>query len=329
MRRVAAVVLLFLAAAWSSDGAIFERYLSAERPADRAVMKYLELEKQGAATSRDLAELGVLLLNKGFPKDAERYLRKALKVDKENFEAAYRLGLVLQREGRDREAARYYKKVIKQRPGHAYARFMLALAEERSGRRGAAIRDYAKAYRFVPELSWYDKNPLLYASKLQVSAALERYRREVNSSTLEVSAIDPAHVAEMMQIDAPPPATPTQASQTPQALAPPVPEVVASPAPTPAVSPTPAPGKETERKPPPPVGLRRGAAGGAEKVPGGGGRPFGVGTDDVLPRRPGPGLPAGREAGAPEESPPPRATPNAVVPPEPSPTPTPEPPPNG
>ncbi len=180
------------------EAAVFERYLHADRPADRAILGYLERDRQGTATSRDLAELGVLLLAKGFPKDAERYLRKAIAKDRDNFEAIYRLGLVLQRQGAHRQAIRCYKKVVAMRPGHAYARFMLAMAEEQAGRRRAAIRDYAKAFRFTPELADYAKNPLLYDSKLQTEAQLVRYRQEVASATLAVTAIDPAAVARMM-----------------------------------------------------------------------------------------------------------------------------------
>jgi hypothetical protein len=195
---VVAVGLIVVALSGGSDAAIFERYLHAESPSDRAILGYLELEKQGTATSRDLSELGVLLLAKGFPNDAEQYLRKAYKMDKENFEAIYRLGLVLQRQGEHRKAIRCYKKVVKMRPGHAYARFMLALAEEKAGRRSAAIRDYAKAFHFAPDLAVYEKNPLLYDSTLQAEAQLERYRLEVESSTLKVTAIDPAAVERMM-----------------------------------------------------------------------------------------------------------------------------------
>lgn len=224
------------------NAAVFERYLHADRPADRAILGYLELERQGTATSRDLAELGVLLLDKGFPKDAERYLRKAVAKDRDNFEAIYRLGLVLQRQGEYRKAIRCYKKVVAMRPGHGYARFMLALAEEKAGRRQAAIRDYARAFQFVPELADYAKNPLLYDSALQTSAQIERYRREVESQTLAVTAIDPAAVARMKA------AAPTAAP----ASAP------APPAPTPTPAATPAPAPATPAPPPgtPPAGTR-------------------------------------------------------------------------
>lgn len=262
MRFVAAGMMVMMLTG-PAEAAVFERYLHADRPADHAILGYLELERLGTATSRDLAELGVLLLEKGFPKDAERYLRQARKADKENFEAIYRLGLVLQRQGEHRKAIRCYKKVIKMRPGHAYARFMLAMAEERAGRRKAAIRDYAKAYHFAPELAVYEKNPLLYDSELQVSAHLERYRREATIDTLKVTAIDPAAVARMMaavpggQPDRPvqvdPEGVATAPAPTPQAPKPDAAVPPPPPAPAPATSPAGAAPAEAKTAPPTPT----------------------------------------------------------------------------
>ncbi len=211
MRRVtvgAAVLILATAA----SGSVFERYLSPDSPTDRAITNYLALAKSGRASSMDLANLGVLIFEKGFPGDAEDYLRAALKLDKHNYEAAYRLGLVLQRQGRDREAVRYYKMTLKQRRGYAQARFMLAMAEERCGRREDAIRDYAKAYRYAPQLADPKKNPLVYDSHLQTEAVLRHYDEEAKTSTLPVTEIDPAEVRRMMEArpqgaPAPPPAT--------------------------------------------------------------------------------------------------------------------------
>jgi hypothetical protein len=200
-----------LVVAASASGAVFERFLSPDQPKDRVIMEYMALEKAGKATSMDLANMGVLILEKGFPHDAERYLRKALKADKHNYEAAYRLGLVLQREGRDREAVRYYKRTVKERPGYAEARFMLALAEERCGRRNAAIHDYVRAYRHNPGLANPDINPLVYDSRLQTEAMLGHYEETVVSSTLTVTEVDPAAVRRMMEALAP------EARPTPQA----------------------------------------------------------------------------------------------------------------
>jgi tetratricopeptide (TPR) repeat protein len=235
MRRamVGAAVLILATAA---SGSVFERYLSPDRPADRAIMNYLALAKSGRASSMDLADLGVLIFEKGFPGDAEDYLKAALKLDKHNYEAAYRLGLVLQRQGRDREAVRYYKMTLKQRRGYAEARFMLAMAEERCGRREAAIRDYAKAYRYAPQLADPKKNPLVYDSHLQIEAVLRHYQESAGTSTLPVTEIDPAEVRRMMEArpqaaPAPQPATaPVVAPAAAPAAHPPSPAQPAPPA---------------------------------------------------------------------------------------------------
>jgi tetratricopeptide (TPR) repeat protein len=242
MRRLIVGVLALMLAA-SAPAMVFERFLSPERPADRAIMSYMALEKAGKATSTDLANLGVLILEKGFPRDAEHYLRAALKLDGDNYEAAYRLGLVLQRQGHDLKAMRYYKRTLKARPGYAQARFMLALAEERCGRRDTAIRDYVRAYRHAPDLANPDLNPLVYDSRLQTEVALAYYREKAVTSTLKVTLIDPAAVRQMMLVHAAhegpqaaqaTPGAPTQAQPTPQPAAPtPGGPRLASPPPTP------------------------------------------------------------------------------------------------
>lgn len=248
MRRalVCAILLAAVAAAAVSvtaDGPVFERFLSADRPADRAIMAYLERERNGTASSRDLTELGVLLVDKGFPEDAEDYFEKALKLDKKNVDAAYRLGLVRQRMGKNFRAARAYRKVIKLRPGYAPARFMLALVEERSGRRSRAVYDYAKAYKHMPELADPARNPLVLDSRLQAEAQLLRYRREIGANTLKVNPIDPAEVKLMMearpQPPAPPAPAPAAAAAPPAAQAPVTKATPAPPAPAPTPRPTP------------------------------------------------------------------------------------------
>ncbi|HPC83370.1 MAG TPA: hypothetical protein P5234_08360 [Thermoanaerobaculaceae bacterium] len=197
MKRWCAIAVLVGLAA-GAQARVFERFLSPDRPADRAIMAYLELEKSGQATSMDLAELAVLLVNKGFPKDAEEYLRAALKKDRHNHEAAFRLGLVLQRQGRDAAACRFYRRTLKERPGHGPARFMLALAEECSGRTRAAIRDYKRAYRHAPDLADPAKNPLVLDSRLQTQALIEHYRDTVARATYHVLPIDAKAVQQMM-----------------------------------------------------------------------------------------------------------------------------------
>jgi len=223
MRRLKWAVLVLIWAATAS-GTQFQRFLSPDRPDDRAIMNYRALEEAGKASSMDLTNMAVLILNKGFPSDAETYLKAALRLDKRNYEAAYRLGLVLQRLGRDREAVHYYKRCLKERPGYAQARFMLALAEERCGRRSTAIRDYARAFRHAPELANPAYNPLVYDSNLQPAAFLRYYREQVDSMTLKATVPDPGAVRRMAEMPLPAP----QPVQQPPAATP-----RGGPAPTP------------------------------------------------------------------------------------------------
>ncbi len=255
MRR-AILGIAAMTLALTATGAVFTRFLSPDRPADRAIMNYLELVKSGQASSMDLADLGVLILEKGFPGDAEDYLQAALKLDRHNYEAAYRLGLVLQREGHDREAIRYYKMTLKERRGYAQARFMLALAEERCGLRGEAIRDFAKSYRYAPQLADPAKNPLVLDSDLQTEATLRHYAEVVRTSTLKVTEIDPAAIRRMMEAspaaahatssaptEAQPKPSPTvePPKPAPTVTAPRIAPPAAPPAASPAASPVPTP----------------------------------------------------------------------------------------
>lgn len=228
MKRLIVMALVLLAGT-GVQAAVFERYLSMDNPSDRAILAYLKLADEGKASSDDLAELGVLLLDKGFPKDAEEYLKAALKKDKRNTEARFRLGLVLQRMGKERQAAREYRRVIKVRPGNPYALFMLALAEERTGHRASAITHYAAAYRYLPDLANAESNPLVLDSHLQTEAELVRYRRDVDSMTIKVPPIDPVELHKMMAVGAPS-AMPPAAAETPSAPAPAATPALPSPA---------------------------------------------------------------------------------------------------
>lgn len=197
MRRwLVMAVLLGLAA--GGHAAPFERYLSGDQPADRAIMAYMELEKSGKATSMDLTEMAVLLVNKGFPNDALDALKAALDKDKHNHEAAYRMGLILQRQGHYFRACYWYRRTLKERPGYGPARFMLALAQERQGRRYASIRNYKRAYRHAPDLADPAKNPLVQVSRLQTEALIESYREKVGKATHHVLPVDAAAVQRMM-----------------------------------------------------------------------------------------------------------------------------------
>jgi tetratricopeptide (TPR) repeat protein len=241
MRRLA-MVALTLALAAAAPAADLEHELSAANPDDAAILNYLALAKQGKASAQDLAELGVLLIDRGDTADAEHYLRAAVKIDPHSFPVLYRLGLVLQREGEAHAAARWFRRALRVHPDDPYARFMLALSEERSGNRRAAVRDYVTAYRRMPDLAIPQKNPLVYDSDLQTQAQIERYREESTTTTFPITAIDEAAVEQMMK--ARPAAAPEPTAALPGAAgeqAPPGPTPVPEEIPVPAPTATPAP----------------------------------------------------------------------------------------
>jgi len=125
MKRVmtAALAAIAMAAgAWAAEPQraaadrkphVFEKFLSAERSTDRVITRLVARDDSGAVTAADLAELGVLLINRGFPAWGIEYLQRAVDSDPTNVEAMYRLGLAYQRQGEQRRAIRWYKRILK------------------------------------------------------------------------------------------------------------------------------------------------------------------------------------------------------------------------
>ncbi len=248
MRRLA-IAFAGAVLAVTAVGGDLKSTLSADRPQDRAILGYLERAEAKTATAAELTDLGVLLAASGHPEDAEHWLHQAVKADKHNFAARYRLGLVQQQQGRCRDAARSFARALDERPDDAYARFMLALARERCGSPHGAVADYARAYGIMPELAEPESNPLVLDSQVQTQARLEAYRKRMAVRTFPVTAVDPAAVKAMMA--ARPEPTPAAPPAAPQAI--PAPETVPVPQPPPVtpppVAPPGAPGGADPRKP--------------------------------------------------------------------------------
>jgi len=244
------LTIMMILALGAPAPANLEKVLSPSRPLDRAILGYLELAEGGQATAEDLTELGVLLLERGFPVEAERHLRAAIKLDKHSFAARYRLGLALHRQGRILDAARAYHRALQENGTDPYARFMLAVAEEQLGRTSTAVDDYVAAFRVMPELAEPARNPLVLDSHLQVQAQLDLHRVTVTTTTFAATPVDPAAVRRMMETrPAPPPPSPSPTpTPTPQPEPVPTPEpmqlfggAAAAAPPTPAPAPTPPP----------------------------------------------------------------------------------------
>jgi tetratricopeptide (TPR) repeat protein len=120
-------------------------------------------------------ELGQLLVNKGFPKDATREFQRAIFLDEDFYPAWYNLALIRHAQGDRPGATRALRETIDLKPGHAAAHFQLGLIYEQGGKNDAAVHHYAKAFAINPHLLDIGVNPRILDSKLVDIALLEIY----------------------------------------------------------------------------------------------------------------------------------------------------------
>ena len=95
---VAVVVGSFVVA--DADQPIFVKWLVVDDPGDETIREYWQKAERGELEAPALVDLGTMLFYRGYPKDAVRYFQRALKLDKNLYEAWFRIGLVEHREGR-------------------------------------------------------------------------------------------------------------------------------------------------------------------------------------------------------------------------------------
>jgi tetratricopeptide (TPR) repeat protein len=136
------------------------------------VLTQLQADPDSAALHN---ELGALLVQKGFPHDAEREFEAAINLDRRYSAAWYNLGLVRAANGDEGGAARAFRRTVATKPGHAAALFQLGLIEEQQYHTDRAIDYYAKAYSINPLLMQADVNPRVLDSKLMHLALLRMY----------------------------------------------------------------------------------------------------------------------------------------------------------
>ena len=247
----------------------YSSYLIPGDPLDekiKAQEKRVEADP-GSATLRN--DFGNLLAARGFPGDARRQYREAMKLDRKNFLAPYNLGLLEETQGNNSAAIAAYEDSIKRKPGFPASRFHLGLLYERKGWNDRAIEQYARALWIDPTMRNPRRNPLAAETQLLDRASLVNYERDVARATLpaEERFSDEARFARV-PVDRPvfenesegPPALPTPAATpvpspaasttTAPAGAPPF--TAAAPPPGGAVTPAPAPARPVFGRPAPP-----------------------------------------------------------------------------
>lgn len=156
----------------------YEQFLNTGSKLDariRETLSALKTEPRSAALHNDL---GALLVQKQFPKDAEREFERAIDADSHFYPAWYNLGLVRAAQGNNLGASRAFHRTVRLRKGHGPALFELGLMAEKRGNRIDAIDYYARAFRHNRELLDVRVNPRLLDSKLVDMALLHNYERE-------------------------------------------------------------------------------------------------------------------------------------------------------
>lgn len=156
----------------------YARYLTTSSTLDRSIAEHVEALRKDPDNAPLHNSLGTLLLEKGFPKDAEREFRRAIAADPAIFPAWYNLGLVRESQGDWSGAASAFRQTIELRPGHPAAHFQLGLLFEKRGKTEAAIEHYARAYSINRALLDVRVNPRILDSKLTHRALLRTYEEQ-------------------------------------------------------------------------------------------------------------------------------------------------------
>jgi tetratricopeptide (TPR) repeat protein len=166
----------------------FHQFLIPGEPLDE---KLLEQEKRVAENPDSAAlrnDFGNLLAERRFPEQAREEYKKASKLDRHFFLAAYNLGMLEETEGRSGSAISAYREAIHRRPGFPPAHFRLGRLYEKLGHTDEAVQAYAKALRIDPSLRDPRQNPLVVDSRLMDQASLVNYSYDVARVTLGESA---------------------------------------------------------------------------------------------------------------------------------------------
>jgi tetratricopeptide (TPR) repeat protein len=154
------------------DGPIFLRWLSPESADDQVIRKYWNKAETGKASANELLDLGTMLFHRGFPKDAVRVYKRALKLDSDLYEAWFRIGLVEHREENYAKAERAYEKCLHLLTGHGWCNFYMGMLQEKTGHPSRAIYHFRRAFKFAPELSDPRVNPEVLYSELYIAGLL-------------------------------------------------------------------------------------------------------------------------------------------------------------
>lgn len=189
----------------------YARYLIEGNADDMRIAQLIDELRADPGAAPLHNELGSLLAQKGFPKDAEREFERAVNSDSDFYPAWYNLGQVRASRGDHSGARRALFRTIALKSGHAQALFELGLMAEKAGDSDEAIAYYAKAFRHNHELLDVRVNPKILDSKLEHLALLRLYPDEHERQAMSFQATPAGYARpEPQRQEAPSPEAPAQ-----------------------------------------------------------------------------------------------------------------------
>jgi tetratricopeptide (TPR) repeat protein len=217
MRTAAIGLLALLLTAAALPGAVYEKYLVPGNPLDDSILRLREEIQTRPDVSELHANLGVKLWEKRFPKDAVREFKKAVKLDKRNYQARFNLGLAYEALGENFKAWRAFKRTLHYKPGHDLAHYHLGMIYEKWGFHRAAVSRYAKAVVFNPGILDPKYNAAIVYNEVlpEVLARVYEKYQTARVQPFQAQAVPPPPPAEVKPAAPEPP---------PASTKPPVPE---------------------------------------------------------------------------------------------------------
>jgi len=174
---------------------IFFRWLDPKDPVDATILAYWTRYESNTLKPREMVDLGTMLFERGWPKDAVKVYKAAAEADPGLYEAWFKAGLVEHSQRNLGTAKKYYKKCLKILVGNGWCNFYMGLAEEQSFDGSAALKYYGKAFGVDPELADPHTNPAVLESRIARAAAFvketeDRFRDSMPMGYLEPKGVE-------------------------------------------------------------------------------------------------------------------------------------------
>ena len=194
------------------EAQFYQRYLNPADPLDQRIQHTVEALHANPSSAPLHNDLGALLVQKGFPNDAEKEFGRAIRADRNFYPAYYNRAQLRAAQGDASGARRDFLATVRQKPGHAEALFQLGLIEEQHRNEAAAIRYYAKALSINRSLLDIKVNPRIVDAKLVPMAMLKNYKKTHSRDAIQFMGTPPMYVDKAEAAPAPAPAAPVPAA---------------------------------------------------------------------------------------------------------------------